>query len=169
MLPQDVFVLQQHGLPLGIVLQQTVLPGQICLSYSSHCCPWRCLFNCSLFVSLYCTIPGGTCLQQPLLQLKTSLSRCYIVRFVCLQEHVLHLYMCFCVAHGRICLQEPVWCCTFTYVSVYLLHLDVSVQLHSVLCQEVSGPQQSLLFAMPIDVSVYWSLCCTCKWALMPD
>ncbi len=104
-------------------VQQTVLPGQIYLSYSSHCCPWRCLFYWSLFVCspAACTVLSQQVvgLQHPLLQLKTSSSRCCIVRFVCLQEHVLHLYMCFCVTQYCICLQKPVWCCTFTYVSVY--------------------------------------------------
>ncbi len=57
---------------------------------------------CLLSSSLYCTIPGGTWPTAFFAAAKDVSG--FIVRFVCLQEHVLHLFMCFCVAQYCLCL-----------------------------------------------------------------
>jgi hypothetical protein len=104
MLPPYVFVLQQLGLPLGIVLQQTVLPGRVCSTLQHLCFLCSCLSYSTLAASIrICSTPAWAALghcstadcaawtdmslsQQPLLPLEVSV----LLQSVCLLSSSLY-------------------------------------------------------------------------------
>ncbi len=146
------------------VLQQTVLPlVWTCLFYSSLCCPWTCLCSVCLFTSSLFFYPMR-CLAYTASFAEPKEVSVYISYFVMHLAMSVYksllctctVYMCFCAASGRICLQEPVHmacvhacirhsslcftcrciCSTAAWsvpegvwpIQPHVLHLDVSVQ-----------------------------------------
>ncbi len=140
-IPLDKSVLQQCVLFLDVfvcLFTSSVYYPRRCLAYSSLCCTCRCV--CLSFELLCCTL---TCLS----------SRALLHLSICL---IWSVYWSYCASLGFVCM-STIAC----VVPVHVLHFTWTY-LSTKAC---AAPARVFLQELPLDMSVYKSLCCTCTCA----